>query len=166
MLWIENHPNNEGQPPGCVVSVINTSTNAYPSHIDLIKMINCYWNAYSTNYLRIELLDSKGDPIKKTAIGKQYTASSDSRQLKELYDKLDRRLRVRGFVWIDPSSSITFARFNIPELFELKEPGEYTLRVQMRLIQNIRSPQNAEFKTTWLPEVTAKIQIRSGDSPK
>jgi hypothetical protein len=52
--------------------------------------------------------------------------------------------------------------FYISDLFELKRAGEYTLRVQIPLVQLVGS----KFQITWLPEIAGKIQIRSSDAPK
>lgn len=146
-IWVQNSPRNKGQqPPVCEVSVKNTTANSFR---------NC-WKTSPTNFLRIDLLDSLGKPVKKTIAGKTYEAVLDLNQLKDAFSSK----RPNRLAKIDPSGT-HFASFSIPELFELKETGEYTLRVNMRLIQVW-----PEFKTIWLPEVTAKIQLRSGDLSK
>jgi hypothetical protein len=136
------------QPPVCVVLVTNETTNT--SHN--------YWRSFPTNYLKIELLDSSRNPTKKTPEGEKYEASiTEGELVKIFYSKRNWR---SGIVKIHPTET-QFASFSIPELFEVKEAGEYTLHVQMRLIQVW-----PEFKITWLPEATAEIQIQTNDKPK
>lgn len=143
--------------PLCRVWVANTSINSF---------LKC-WKACPTNYLSIELFDSGGKPVEKSAAGRHYGASPNVKQLMELRKTLtSAKLSGRGgprtiYVQIPPSSpGWEFASFSIAELFELKQAGEYSMRVQMRLI---REPSKDQFTFTPLPEVIAKIQIRAAD---
>jgi len=142
-------PLSPGQaPPVCVVYVTNTTTNIFRN----------YWRSFPTNYLNVDLLDSSGKVVKKTAAGEKYTASISDPELEKIYHSI-RNWR-SGSVRIH-SSDTQFASFGVPDLFEPQAAGEYTLQVHMRLIQVW--PQ---VKTRWLPVVTAKIQIQSiGGSP-
>jgi hypothetical protein len=146
-LWVKNDSRGIGlQQPVCIIYVINTSTGIFYS-----------WNS-PTNSLGIDLLDDKGRAVEKKDIGKLYEATLNAKQLSDLYYS---RQRTKGITQIYPESDNYFTTFSIPQLFVLEEPGEYTLRVKMRLIKH----EQSECKTTWLPEVTAKVQIRSADIP-
>jgi hypothetical protein len=116
-----------------------------------------------TNYLRLELFDSAGTPVPKTPKGRQYSALLDEQQLKELFETLDRRQRVRALGWIGASSTVQFARFYLTDLFEITAPGQYVLKVQMRLVRNTGAPRDTDFKTQWLDTVTARISVRAAD---
>lgn len=164
VLWIGNHPPYAGQQhPVCIVSVNDKSTNSF-----------ICWTAYPTSYLKLHLLDPAGKPVEKTEKGKQYGTLPNRRQLEELIEKRDEKhrsglTRTDGFNLITPKFDHRFTSFGIPELFELKQPGEYTLKVQMRLIRRERvgwDSSNPNLKITWLPEVAAKIQIRAEDVPQ
>jgi hypothetical protein len=164
VLWVGNHTPYAGQQhPICIVSVNSKSTNTF-----------ICWKAYPSSYLKIDLLDSSGKPVEKTEKGKQYGTLPDQKQLAELIKKQDEEhrsglTRTDGFNLITPKYDERFTSFGLPELFELKQPGEYTLKVQIRLIRRERvgwDSSNPKLKITWLPEVIAKIQIRSEDVQK
>ncbi|MGH7988845.1 MAG: hypothetical protein ACREDS_01435, partial [Limisphaerales bacterium] len=148
------------QHPVCIVSINDKSTNTF-----------ICWMAYPSSYLKIDLLDSAGKPVERTEEGKQYKMLLKQRQLEELIKKRDEKhrsglTRTDGFTLVTPKFDERFFSFGIPELFELKQPGEYTLKVQVRLIRRERvgwDSSNPKLQITWLPEVTAKIQIRSED---
>jgi hypothetical protein len=133
----------------------------------------CYPNHYPSTWLKVELVDSTGQPVEKTKIGKQYGQPFDMVQLHEMVKERYRqwtlgRFRGTGFEPIVASEGwLPLTDFNLPDLFELKQAGEYTLHVQLPLLQKIGADAaNPELKIVWLPEVIAKIQIRTADKKK
>ena len=160
-LRISNRPWLSNQnPPMCGVSINNVSTN----------LLHCWAGLFGSTYSRIELLDSKGEPVEKTPEGKQIGTWTDAKQIQEMvknrFQELNRgRARTDGFVPLRPGRSVGIA-FSMPDLFVLKESGEYTLKVQTCLIQRVGGEEyDPQLKITWLPEVTTGIQIRSLDIP-
>jgi hypothetical protein len=145
----------------CGVYVSNQSANKFHLWVDCPAV-----------WLKVDLLDSSGQPVEKTEIGKQFGKPFDMAQLHEMLAKRYRqwtsgRSRGTGFEPIVASSgSFPLTGFNLPELFKLKQAGEYSLRVQLPLIQRIgENAANPEIKIVWLPAVTAKIQILPQDVP-
>lgn len=135
----------------CYVNIINTTTNFFYGclHLPLEAL------------LKIELYDSQGKPVEKTVAGKRYVVWTQ-KQIRGWADEMSRRGR-GGFV-MGSFFTLGYGSFSIPQIFQLKHAGEYTLRLQMRLIQVKQdvSPK-IYYETTWLPEVVAKIQILPDD---
>lgn len=161
VLWMSDRPWYMGQqPPACKVCVITTTTN----HFDW-----CWkgYLGYTTNYLEIELMDFSGKPVQRTALGSNYTHFPSQPQVDASftdYLKGNRRMRHFTSLRFEPDLPLhQFTSFSIPELFQIKEAGEYTLRVHIRLLQkpNGRGPG---WTITPVPEVVIKIQIRSNES--
>jgi hypothetical protein len=149
------------QPPVCFVSVLVTVTNDFR---------NPCWRAYDTNYLEIELLDSSGKPVERTARGQNYRHFPTDQQFQDLFKEKyhqSHRLTVQGFGGAGPSPGAHgFTVFSIPDIFQLKTPGEYTLHVKMRLLAiDLARPLGEKLKIIPLPDVTAKIQLESNDIP-
>ena len=141
--------------PVCVVYAHSATTNRH----------NSCWQHYSTNYLEVELLDSVGNPVARTALGENYKYFSSSKQVEAVffnaYNRSHRRT-VQGFRSIEPKALNQFTRISLPKLFDLKQPGEYMLKVRMRLLErDLAKPLEGKFTITLLPEVTAKVQIQS-----
>jgi hypothetical protein len=158
VLWISNAPVYSGQEsPVCKILVNNTSTN----------ILTC-WAMYPNINTKIELLNSKGQPVEKKEAGKQYGTITNYEQLKKMVENRrvewsSGRARTDGFIRILPGQDWGTV-FSISELFELKEPGEYTLKARVCLIQRLAwEDRQPVLKFTRLPEVTAKIQLRPED---
>jgi len=113
-------------------------------------------------------LNSKGEPVKKTTIGKQIGTRADNVQIKEMVkNRLAEwslgKARTDGFIPIRSGQNCGIA-FSIPDLFDLKQSGEYSLKVQTCLIQRVGwKGVEPALRITWLPEITDKIQLRSED---
>ena len=148
------------KPPVCSVLIENITTNN----------LYCWWGGYGERYSKIELLNSRGDPVERTDKGKQIgTLASDAKIQEIVKDEfkawINGKARTPGFVSIRPGRSGGIGFF-IPDLFELKQSGEYTLKVQTCLIQNAGGEEyNPKLNIIWVPEVTANIQIRPKDVP-
>lgn len=145
--------------PTCIVDVYSTTTNRH----------DACWRHYPKNYLEIDLLDSSGNPVSRTTVGKGYEHFIDQKQVQaaflKAYDR-SHRSTVQGFGSVSPMSVGQFATISLPELFDLKEPGEYTLKVRMRLLEiDLAKRREGKFTITPLPEVVAKIQIQKLDQP-
>ena len=156
VLWIRNHPffKDRESSISCRVCLVNTSDDYF----------TWCWTGDKTNYLKIELLDSEGRPVEKTKEGFKYGSFLTEQELQELFKKRWQHSRIaRDYLFISKTlgqHGYQLDSFGLPELFKLKKSGEYTFRVQMRLAQENKGKLQ---RVIWLPEVTAKIQIRSGD---
>ena len=53
---------------------------------------------------------------------------------------------------------------SLPELFEIKEAGEYSFYVSLRFIEfKESSGGKIYYESTWLPEAVAKVQVLPED---
>jgi hypothetical protein len=76
------------------------------------------------------------------------------------------KYRTDGFAPILPGNEDRpFVGFSIPVLFEIKDSGEYTLSVQICLIEelgNETTSSHPKMDVILLPEMSTKVQIRAG----
>ena len=160
-----NNRNLRGYPSQnyCGVYVSNQSTNRF-----------YLWFLYQAIWLKVELLDSNGQSVEKTEIGKQFGKPINITQLYQMIEERRHKwatgwARTPGFTPLVTSmGSYPFTGFNVSELFDIKQTGEYTLKVQMPLIQTDQSGEvevHPDLKIIWLPEVVAKVEIRPEDIP-
>ena len=119
---------------------------------------DCFLNMPRENLFSIDLYDSSGNRVNKTDSGNQFGLPLTKQQIE---DWLNKNRRWHGYLsMICPGEGLQAGVFSIPEMFVIKQPDEYTLHVRMRLMQG---PQ----LVAWLPEATAKVQIRPEDiAPK
>ncbi len=156
VLRISNQPWLSSQlPPVCSIIVPNISTNR----------LYCWGGLYGHTYSHIELVDAKGEPVEKTADGQQIGTRTNSAQIREMVKNrfkqwVHGRARTPGFIPVRPGQSGGIG-FSIPYLFDIKQPGEYTLKAQVCLIQRVGGEEyDPEVTITWVPPVVAKFQIR------
>jgi hypothetical protein len=156
LLYISNDPwHSDERPPMCGVSIKNITTNR----------LSCWIGFYGETYSRIELLDSTSRPVEKTAEGKQIGTRTNTAQIREMvkarFQQANRgRARTDGFIRLPPGRTCGIA-FSIPDLFVIRQPGEYTLTAQVCLIQRVGGEKyDPELRITWSPPVTAKFQLR------
>lgn len=146
------------QPPICCVFAGNRTTNAV-----------LFLQMPPTNLFSIELLDSHGKPVGKTREGKMYGLSLTQKYIANWRNK--QNLRPAGMWYLispnDTNAHCTVGFFSLRSAFRIEQPGEYTLHLRLRLIE-ARSDSSGQlyFPMVWLPEVTAKVQIRPEDIPK
>jgi hypothetical protein len=127
-----------------------------------------------TNICRVALFDSKGQAIEKTDEGKMFGLSPTQEQI-AVWDRAAGKKHGGAFSdWhlvfvpshpggptIPTAGPIVFS---LQPLFRVKEPGEYTLHLRLGLIQTKEdSSGQVYFPMVWMPEVTAKVQIRLED---
>lgn len=142
--------------PICYVSVPNITTNR------IMLWDGVRGEAYST----IELINSNGELVPKTGRGKMIGTCFTDQQIKEMvkvrYQQwVAGKTRTPGFVSILPEESFKFA-FSLPQMFEIKEAGEYTLKFQTCIIQKSGGEGfNPDLKITWLPESAVRISIKT-----
>ena len=140
--------------PTICVNVINTTTSWVHGGLNLPREV----------LFKIKMYDSHGVEVKRTKEGERFEDWSQG-QIEEWFRE-QVRLRRKGR-WIDVAP-LNYAqvggRISLPELFQLEEAGEYTLHLRMPLIQ-VQKKASGKFiyKTTWLPEVVAKVQILPED---
>jgi|SRR5665213_352911 len=159
-----------GSAPVCFVRLTNSS-DAILSTLRLpAEMV-----------FRIKLTDANGRVVEKTDYGRQFGRPLTQKEVHDWF-----RPYRRSNAWLDVpfmpgSEHWGDARwFSIAKAFNITRSGEYTFQLQMRLIQagisnakgTIRTnvfngqylapkTEDINFQAIWLPEVTAKIQIRS-----
>ena len=144
------------------VAVINATTN----------FIHAFLKVPLEASANIELLDPKGKPVAKTEAGKQINPWSDQQITDWFNDLLEKRSHFQA-----KSGSITGTFFplldfqvrgevSLPHLFQLKQAGEYTLHLKMKVaFTRLNTAGKIEMNIFWLPEVVAKVQIRPEDIP-
>lgn len=143
--------------PVCQFVAENTSTN----------LLTCWKGLYGPTYSRIELLDSTGEPVSRTVEGQQIGIRTSDAQIKEMV-KNRFRSRVRGRARTDGFIPIRLGQtcplgFSIPNLFEIEQSGEYTLKLQTCVIQRVGGEKfDPDLKISWFPEVTVQFEIHSG----
>ena len=144
-----------GKSPVCCVNLSNNRIGDFARN----KTNQDYFlNMPRENLFAIELLDASGKPVGKTATGSQFGLPLTDKQVTDWYDKAlnpTNTSRHETFIYSFPHEAFQIGFFSIPEMFEIKEAGEYTLHVRMRLIQR--------SQLVWLPEATGKVVIRPED---
>lgn len=144
-------------PPTCTISMINASTNFF----------GWCWKGDKTNLMKIELTDSKGQPVEKTAEGLKYGNFLTEQQYEACFKGGKRPAQLRGYASIPRHilisahmfSAYDLDSFSLPELFKITQPGEYTLRVQIRMGQ-MDFPEKKLKRIIMPQEVSAKIQLQ------
>jgi hypothetical protein len=156
VFYISNRPLNSGQtPPVCILHIKNMTTN----------ILKCWGGFYGETYSKIELLNTNGDLIKKTTEGKGIGTRVDDVKIREMIDEryknyVEGHSRTPGYIIARPGENAGGIMFSIPQLFEIKTAGEYTLKIQTCLIQSIGGENyNPNLKITWFPELVVPIQI-------
>ena len=165
-----------GPPPVCIVKLVNQTTAFRVWGVRLPP----------EELFAIDLVDTNGQMLDKTEIGKKYGQSLTQKEVN------DRFLPLRiahgsmsaGF-WAEPGAAIEVGILSIPKNFKLTHVGEYTLHLRMRLIQTCVSDLSGTvrtnildgdffgpsrtsptvFQSVWLPEVVGKVLIRPEDIP-
>jgi hypothetical protein len=154
-LQFVRHGGVNGSGPSCAAYVINTTTNLFRSLLNLP----------GETIFQVELLDSEGKPVEKTAAGKLFKTWTQ-KQMEDWCDEQDRN-RSRGkFIMVWPLAFYQVGSLGIAEIFQAKRSGEYTLHLRMQLVEaKLDASKNLTLQPTWLPEVVAKVQIRPEDIP-
>jgi len=180
----QRHGLSYGPSPICFVSLVNNS----PTNSIIINSGILGLRLSAENLFAIELVNTNGKSVEKTDYGRKFGQSLTQKQLNDWAIPI----RVWGnyskaCFEVPPAvlqSSAEIGAFSIPKAFKITQAGEYTLHVRMRLIQNRFFDQGiirtnifgmlqfgrgrktpTVFQSTWLPEVTAKVQIRLQDIP-
>jgi len=141
--------------PFCSVNVINTTSNTIAGFLRLpLEAVS-----------HVELFDPLGSRVPPTLSGQRFSYWSTERineQLKKIDPTTMRRkgyFGIRGLLYVQLGSD-----FSITQAFQVKEPGEYTFHMSVRLVRS-EQDQYGQFLTTQLPEVVAKVQIQPQDIP-
>lgn len=139
------------------------------------------WKFYlrmpATNLCTLALFDSKGQAVEKTAEGKMFGQPLTQEQTLTWVHGAQKQFGGGFGNWhlhftpvprkppISPTAGPII--FSLKPLFKVKEPGEYTLHLRLRLIQTKEDTSGkVYFPMVWLPEVVAKVQIRPEDIPQ
>ena len=143
--------------PQCTIDLNNRSEKT---------LTNCCFIS-QVRLLKVDLLNSEGKPVKKTALGERCGTILSQQEWETLaHDQRVKwssgRARTYGFGSLFAAHDHQYGiQFYLSDLFELEKAGQYTLRVQTPLTQVV----SQKFNTTWLPEIICKIQIRPSDIP-
>lgn len=153
-IRISRHSFHDGKPStSSLVYLVNTSTNGF----------DWCWKGSKTNYIEIELIDSGGTSVRKTAEGSRYGSFLTDEQIAALLlGKKPEHLK--GYIFIAPQELVgkQLDSFNLFELFLIRESGDYTLHVKIRLAQ--RETKEKKLRRLIIPpEVTVKIHIDQKD---
>lgn len=141
-------------PPILYVYVVNTTTNWVHACLNLPREV----------LFKIKLFDPQGKEVKRTVEGEKFVDWTQ-KQIEDWYgEQLRVRWSGRGFSLAPLNSTQVKNGISLPDVFQLSQAGEYTFHLQMPLIQVKQDTSGrGSFKTTWLPEVVAKVQIRHED---
>jgi hypothetical protein len=139
----------------CCAFIANTTTNTVAGYLHLP------FEAIS----EIELFDPQGRPVAKTAADRQISYWTQE-QIKDLLKQVNPTTMSRkGYFGIHALFYAQISNeFSISQAFQVKQPGEYTFHLSVRLVKN-EQDKVGNFLTTLLPEVVAKVQIRPEDIP-
>ena len=138
----------------CCVYVANITTN------DILGCLRLPIEAVS----KIDLFDQQGKPVVKTDAGKQFTFWTQ-KQIKAWYDEMNKRrwgrrgFRINAMFYQQISGDVS-----LTQLFQINQPGEYTLHVSVLSVKS-EQDKSGNLLAILLPEVIAKVQIRSEDIP-
>jgi len=150
------------RPPVCWVYLHNHSTN----YIGCLRMPAPY-------LCRVVLFDEQGRQVKKTKLGETYGRALSQDEIdawchnwNNPHERRFIRILAGGIPKIaDMRTDICF--FDLKAAFEIKNPGNYELHLQMRLIQTGQdSSGKFHYPVTWLSEVVTKIKITPEDVQK
>ena len=145
-----------GPPPMCVPVVVNETTNIRLHFMRLPLEGTC----------EMKLLDSTGAKVKKSAVGRKYVFWTRAQIDKWYSENIFQHMLVVPIAGAFPGGSHEFyPGFSIPQAFALKEPGEYSLYVRLKLLQNRVRDASGTFTYNFIdpPEVVAKVKIRAED---
>ena len=147
-----------GKPPICIVQLGDNRGGNFA-----INKTNCdfFLNLPTTDLFSVDLFDISGKPVGKSQRGLQFGLPITGQQIADWFGKaMNRTNRYQrdAIHMICPHESLQVGVFSIPDLFEIKQAGEYTLHVRMRLIMS------GQYYA-WLPEATGQVRIRPEDIP-
>lgn len=155
----------------CAVSLSRVRFPAQPLPVVYINVVNFRTNLVLAMKLprealfKIKMFDANGKAVERTSEGKEFVDWTDKQCMDWFKEQCRIRWSGRWFgVTPAPGYYAQVGVISLPELFELKEPGEYTVHVSLPVIE---TKQNASKKiyseTTWLPEAVAKVKILPED---
>ena len=144
------------QPPFCMPVVVNETTNIRLDFMTLPLEGTC----------EMKLLDATGAKVKKSEVGHKYVFWTRAQIDKWYSENFSREMTIFPVAYLLPGCSQEFhPGFCIPQAFALKEPGEYTLCVRLKLLQNRVRDAAGAFVYRFIdpPEAVAKVTIRAED---
>ena len=119
--------------------------------------------------LQLSLSDSQGKPIDKTTAGKQFVPWTEQQMEASFTNRLRNLSQRAPTRRISPfSHPQIYGDIRLNELFQLTEPGEYTLHVRLLLVQD-HNPDlfgKRQLESIPFPEVAAKVEILPQDIPR
>jgi hypothetical protein len=163
---------------GIVCGISFTPSFGKRSSVFYVNLINT-----TTNFIRgllripidgranIDLLDSEGKPVPKTDAGIKVGVWTDQ-QIKDWFENNREKPWPFGHKESKGIADILFplwpvqigAGISLPQLFQIKQAGEYTLHFQMRVAQTrVDTSGKIELNIFWLPEVVTKVQVSHED---
>jgi hypothetical protein len=146
-------------PPICFVSVFNYSTNI----MECLKLP-------VTNLCAVRLVDSLGNEVTNTPLGKEYGGFPSQQQIDSWrhhwtnrHESMFIRLTPNGLQKYSGFPTDVFS-FSILDAFEIKNPGKYELHVQVRLVKSWKyGSATTLYPVIVLPEAISKVRITEKD---
>jgi hypothetical protein len=134
---------------------------------DSSNFIRC-WQYDPSTYLTVALLDKAGRPIERSAKGKMYEQMASQEEVAKKVEQRKKenragKARSDGFTLVSSRNSpckLFDSDVSIPELFMISEPGDYLLKVQMQLVEELPGSEPL-LNFSLLPEITARLTLRS-----
>ncbi len=144
--------------PVCYVNVVNPTKG---------RLERCLYLPNEV-LMQISLLDPQGKSVEKTAAGQQFTNWTVPQMENWHKDRFQKLPRVRvPYLRLEPFSYLALPGLRPGELFQLQQPGQYTLHVRLQLVENktVDPKKNPQLKIITFPEVAAKVEILPQDIP-
>jgi hypothetical protein len=115
---------------------------------------------------KIKLFDSNGVAVKRTAAGEKYVDWTDKQCVDWYLDVCAKKLGHGSFMVLPPPDCYTQVGWiNLQQLFELRQPGDYTFHVSLPVLELKMNAagQHDHFEKTMLPEAVVKVHFLPED---
>ena len=121
---------------------------------------------------KVVLLDNRGHKVKKTGLGKRYGLRPSQAEIENWrahWPVAGQSIFLHLVSNQDPwflNRPTMVCQLNLFDIFDIKRPGDYTLHLQLRLIQAAEDVSGKTYyPLTLLPEVVAYLKIEPKDLP-
>jgi hypothetical protein len=152
-------PYTEKESPIFYVNLINQTTNFVRG---LLRMP-------LEAYAHFDLLDAGGKSVPKTETGAKVGTWTDQQVIhwcERLLKSAKGKKQPKGYsdILFPLLPETVSSGISIPRMFQLKQPGDYTLHFRMCVVQAEVAPsREIDLKMFWMPEAVADVPIRPAD---